>query len=82
MTQPEEPPELNPFEDNDVNDIAAVFRAYGDRPRDIVPKQPYTGSSDDLHQLEGQTVTYTELTDDGVTAATATITAPITGENA
>ena len=53
----------------DVNDLEEAFAQYSRRPRDVVPKVPYTGSNDDLVALDGQTVevTHFERSDDGVT---------------
>ena len=52
----------------DVNDIAMLLERYRSRPRDVVPKTPYTGSNDDLAALDGQTVevTWYEFDSDNV----------------
>jgi hypothetical protein len=48
-----------PNDDNieDTRDpLRAAFEDYVPAPRDIVPKQPYTGTNEDLYALDGQTV--------------------------
>lgn len=56
-------------DEHDGNDLEALIRQIRDRPRDIVPKEPYSGSNDDLDALIDAgpvDVTWTEVTDTGV----------------
>lgn len=56
-------------DEHDGNDLEALIRQIRDRPRDIVPKQPYSGSNADLADLIASgpvDVTWTDVTDTGV----------------
>ena len=67
-----------PGENNDLEDAVEQYR---NRPRDVVPKQPYTGYYDDLAAFAGDTVpvTYYDIDDTGVHrhVENITVTRPI-----
>jgi hypothetical protein len=51
---------LNDDDFEDTRDpLRAAFEDYVPAPRDVVPKQPYTGTNEDLHALDGQTLPVT-----------------------
>lgn len=65
--------------ENTRDPLRAAFEDYTPPPRDIVPKQPYTGTNEDLHALDGQTlpVTYWDRDAGRPFTETVIITRPI-----
>ena len=74
------------YDTNEFTSLEEAIEHYRRRPRDVVPKTPYTGSNRDLAALDGQTVEviHYEFGEHGITEVRTreTITRPVLLEGA